>query len=338
MRIDHQATIFELIKNKLDGKDSLGFVVGEVLSISQDAVYRRYRGETLFTIYELEKLSKHFDFSLDAIFGARKSSILFDFEPLEEFEFSMASYLQKILDGLQLMKSQKNPELIITVTNIPMLQLLNFPHLVRFKLYFWGKTHLEMKEFKDQAFAYEKLPEETFMIGREVLRLYNSIPSKELFDATFLRGFIREVYYYFHAQHFADPHYAIYLLELLERFVNHLEHQARIGKKFTFGNEPPASGNDFEMYHNETINGNGTTFYKSDDRSGLYITHNLLNFIHTSNSLYVQDSLNVVNKQMANSSIISSTNEKERNNYFFQIKNMIKNTRNKMEMELNSDL
>lgn len=334
MRIDHQATIFELIKHKLDGNDSLGHVLSEVLSISQDAVYRRYRGETLFTIYELEKISKHFDISLDALFGTKKHTILFDFQPLEAYEFSMARYLQKILDGLNFLKMQKNPEMIITVNNIPMLQMLNFPHLVRFKLWFWAKTHLEMSEYKDEKFTYQKLPEETFAIGQEVLRIYNSIPSSELYDASFLRGFVREVDYYFHAHHFADPGYAVYLLELLERFVNHLEHQAKVGQKFTFGTEPPASGNSFRMFHNETINGNGATLYKSEDYTGLYITHNLLNFLHTSDQVYVADSFNVVNKQIANSSMISSTNEKERNAFFHRIKTLISNTRKKMELEL----
>lgn len=334
MRIDYQAAIFDLIRNKLESNASLGHVIGEVLNISQDAVYRRYRGETLLTIYELEKLSRHFDISLDALFDSSKNSIIFNFEPLETYDLNMARYLDKILDGLKVIKSQKNPELIITVNNIPMLQLLNFPHLVRFKLFFWAKTHIDMKEFKGRLFEYEKFPEDTFAFGQEVLRIYNSIPSKELYDASFLRGFVREVYYYFHAQHFADPQYALYMLELLERFVNHLEHQAALGKKFAAGNEPPASGNGFEMYHNETFNGNGATLYKTDESMGLYITHNLLNYLHTTDPVYVQDSLNVLNKQMANSSMISTINEKERNNYFFQVKNLISTTRKKMEIEI----
>ena len=43
-------------------------------------------------------------------------------------------------------------------------------------------------------------------------------------------------------------------------------------------------------------------------------------------------SLNVLNKQMANSSVISKTNEKQRNNYFSQVKNMINNFKKKIEM------
>lgn len=337
MRTDHQTAIFDIIKRKTEGKDSLGNVVGDVLSISPDAVYRRYRGETQLTIFELEKLCKHFEISLDNLFELNKNTVLFDFAPLEEYEFSMASYLENILSGLKLIKAQKNPNLIITVSNIPLLQLLNFPHLVRFKLYFWAKTHLQLEEFKGKPFGYEKFNEETFAIGQEVLRIYNTIPSKEIYDATFLRGFVREVYYYFHAQHFTDPNYALYILELLERFVDHLQAQAEVGKKFTFGNEPPANGNEFEMYHNETMNGNGATLYKTDDFKGLYITHNLLNYLHTKDKVYYEDSLNVMNKQMANSSMISAVNEKERNSYFFQVKTMINNIKKKMELELSEE-
>lgn len=44
MRTDHQAAIFEIIKRKIGAQDSLGNIVADVLSISQDAVYRRFRG------------------------------------------------------------------------------------------------------------------------------------------------------------------------------------------------------------------------------------------------------------------------------------------------------
>ena len=337
MRIDHQTAIFDIIKRKTEGKDSLGNVVGDILSISQDAVYRRYRGETQLTIFELEKLCQHFEISLDTLFEMNKNTVLFDFAPLEVYEFSMARYLEKIHDGLKLIKAQKNPELIMTINNTPLLQLLNFPHLVRFKLWFWAKTHLEMEEYKDKKFAYEKMPEETFEIGLEVLRIYNSIPSKEIYDYSFLRGFAREIQYYFNAQLFEDPSFAIYILDLLGRFLDHLEAQAKVGKKFTFGNEPPASGNEFEMYHNETLNGNGATLYKTDEHRGLYITHNLLNFLHTTDRVYIDDSLNVLEKQMANSSMISVVNEKERNSYFFQVRNMINNIKKKMELELSGE-
>jgi len=100
MKNDHQATIFELIKHKLSPKDSIGQSIGEVLSLSSDAVYRRYRGETHLTIFELEKLCRAYSISMDSIFGMNKNMVLFNFKPLDEFEFSMDVYLQDLLSSV----------------------------------------------------------------------------------------------------------------------------------------------------------------------------------------------------------------------------------------------
>jgi hypothetical protein len=328
MRIDHQAEIFEIIKRKIQGIDSLGNAVGDILCISQDAVYRRFRGDTLLTIYEIEKLAKHFDFSIDALFEMNKNKIVFDFQAFSAYDFSMDSYLQNMLDSVVSLKQQKNPQLTIAINNTPFLQLLNFPHLVRFKLFFWAKTHLQIDELKDQLFQHEKISDQTFAIGKEVLRVYDSIPSKEIYDPELLRGFTREIYYYFNAQHFQEPEYALYLLGTLDKFVDHLKDQASQGKKFLYGTQAPASGN------NETLNATTTIHYKSDDYSGLFIAHNIMNTLHTTDEVYVSDSESVLLKQIANSSMISTVNEKDRNNYFSQVKSMINGYRKKIEADL----
>lgn len=331
---DYQSEIFEIIKRKLKGNDSLGNAVGEVLSISQDAVYRRYRGETQLTIHELEKLSKHFDISIDSLFGKNKSKVLFDFQPLSDINFSMDNYLERFLFGLKAIKSHKNPEMIITVNNTPLFQLLNFPHLVRFKLFFWAKTHLQVKQYQNVLFKYEKISDNTFNIGKEILFHYNTIPSKEIYDPELLRGFAREIYYYYNAHQFEDPTYAIILLDTLEKFLDHLKNQATVGKKFIYGTQTPASGNDFEMYHNETFNAATTIYYKNDEFEGIHFAHNLMNSLHTADPIYIADSLGILKKQLANSSMISIVNEKERNTYFHQLSNMISGFRKKIELDL----
>lgn len=334
MRIDYQQRLFELIKSKISGNDSLGHVLSEVLSISQDAVYRRTRGETQLTIFELEKLSKHFGISMDGLFGIEENAVTFNFKSIKDYEYSMDDYLANILSDLQLVKSQKEVSLIMTVNNTPLFQLLNFPHLIRFKLFFWAKTHLQIPEYKDTKFGYAKISDKTFNIGKDILRVYNSIPSQEIYDPSLLRGFTREIYYYFNANMFEDPEYALYLLTLIERFIAHLKDQAAHGKKFIANTAPPANGNDFKMYYNETLNANGSIYYKTAESEGLYLTHNIMNFLSTRDEKYISDSVAILHKQMANSSIISEANEKERNKYFFQIENMVNQYRKKMELEL----
>jgi hypothetical protein len=57
MTRDIQTTLFDIVKSKIAGKDSLGMALSDVLSISQDAVYRRLRGETALTINDKKDLS-----------------------------------------------------------------------------------------------------------------------------------------------------------------------------------------------------------------------------------------------------------------------------------------
>ena len=336
MKPDHQKVIFEIIKKQI-GKDSLGLVLGEVLSISNDAVYRRYRGETLLTIYELEKLCKRFDISIDSIFGIKKHNALFSYTPLGEFDFSMDEYIQGLLENVKMLKSQQNPELIFAVNNIQIFQLLNYPHLVRFKLFFWAKNYLRIKEFDNKQFEYEKISPKTFNTGLEALKIYNTIPSKEIYDNEFLQGFVSEIYYNYSARLFKEPEFALYLLKVLGRFVDHLELQAKAGQKFVSTTEPPANGNEFEMYYKPTNNGNGTTYYSSDEGKGVYISHNMMNYIHISDPEYIEDSVNLMQKQIVNSSVISSSNEKERNNFFFKVRKLIKGTELKIQADLLSE-
>jgi len=102
-----------------------------------------------------------------------------------------------------------------------------------------------------------------------------------------------------------------------------------------YGTEAPASGNDFEMFLNETINSDATFLYKSKEVNGLFITHNIMNYLETSNEAYVADTVLILDKHMANSSLISKVNEKERNNFFYDFDRTINAFRKKIEDDLN---
>lgn len=334
MKIDLQATLINIIKEKIGTEDSIGRSLAEVLSLSQDAVYRRYRGETPFNIYEIQKICNYYGISFDSLMDIKKNKVTFDYNSLKEYDFSLDTYVEGILEGIKQVKLLSNPHIVLTVKDTPLFQLLNFPHLFRFKLYFWAKTYLNIDDFKGEQFAYEKISEKTFNTGKEVLQIYNSIPSKEVYDVDFLKGFIRQIQYYYNAYLFKDPTFALKLLDEALRLANHLKAQAIIGKKFMFGTHPPASGNDFEMYLNETSNSDSTYIFKSNDKTGLFITHNMMNYLQTSDDNYVQETVSIVDKLISNSSLISIVNEKERNSFFYQLERTTTVYKQKIETDL----
>jgi hypothetical protein len=336
MKENIQTTLFKLLKQKIAGDETLGNALSDLLSISPDAVYRRYRNETALTIQELKKICNHYSISFDALCEMGDGKVVFSYPPLNTFDFSLESYLEGILKAFQKLRSLSGPEIILSVNNVHLFQLLNFPQLVRFKLYFWAKTHLQIPDYKDKPFRHEKTSENAFALGKEILQIYNSIPSKEIYDFDFMRGFMRQIQYYYKAHHFEDPEYALFLFDRMLLMSSHLKEQANTGKKFMFGTQAPASGNSFEMYLNETINSDVVFYYNSKEQQGLYLTHNIMNYLETTNQSYVSDSKMIIDKQVANSSLISIVNEKERNNFFYEFERTIQLFRKKIEADLES--
>ena len=88
------------------------------------------------------------------------------------------------------------------------------------------------------------------------------------------------------------------------------------------------------MYLNETINSDATFYYTSKEETGIYLTNNVMNYLHTTDIDYVGDTKQIIDKQLANSSMISVVNEKERNNYFYEFEKMIHSFRKKIDADL----
>ncbi|MBI1835912.1 MAG: helix-turn-helix domain-containing protein [Flavobacteriia bacterium] len=296
MKVDIQATLFNLIKEKIGNDDSLGRALADVLNVSQDAVYRRYRGETALTIHEIQKICSYYGISFDSLLDIQQNRVVFQYRSLEAYDFSLDAYLEGILAGVKQIKSFTNPTIVLTVKDSPLFQLLNFPHLFRFKLYFWAKSYLNIDQYKTEQFTHEKTAEKTFLMGKEILQIYNSIPSKEIYDYDLMRGFIRQIQYYFDAYLFKDPHYAIRLLTEMQMLLNHMKAQVTIGKKFMYGTQAPASGCEYEVFLNDTTISDSTYFFKSIEKKGLYVTHNMMNYLQTTDEIYVNESEQILNK------------------------------------------
>lgn len=332
--MDVQETLFHLIKQKLPANETIGNYLSDVLHISPDAVYRRYRGDTALTINEVKRLCNHFSISFDALIEMAEGKVTFSYPPLNTFDFSLETYLSGILDAFKRLKALDGAELILSVNNINFFQLLNFPQLVRFKLYFWAKTHLQIPLYQNEKFKHEKTSEKAFSLGKEILQLYSALPSKEIYDPEFMRGYLRQIHYYFKAHLFEEPEYALFLHDRITLLSGHLNQQATMGKKFLYGTEAPANGNDFSMYFNETINSDGTFYYECDTLKGVFVTHNIMNYLETNQEAYVHDTRMILDRQLANSSQISLINERERNNFFYEFDRTIQVFKRKIEADL----
>lgn len=335
MTKDIQSKLLLLIKQKIDPGDNIGNVLSELLSISIDAAYRRNRSETPFTIQEVQKICNYFNISFDHLSDIKENNVLFEYSPLYSYDFSFDSYLDRLVEALRRLSNSEDPKITLTVDNIALFQLLNFPHLTRFRLFYWAKSHLKIEEYQNVLFEEEKLTDHAYSVGYEILQRYVKIPTVECYDPEFLKGFMRQIQYYSSAHLFKDPEYPLVLMDEIKMMADHIKTQAEIGKKFIYRQQPPADGNAFSLYLNDTINADNTYYYEAQEQKGIYIVHNHLNFLHTTDPTYVKESKSILDRQISNSSLISLVNEKERNSFFHKLDKTIMMFRNKIESDLN---
>lgn len=335
---DIQQRIFEHIKLQLPKDEKIAAVLMNRLHLSQDAVYRRLRGDVPLTIYETKALCEAFNISFDGVGAYRKGAVSFDYLPIDRIGLNFESWLTSLRDGLRSVKSFENAHMTISINDTPIFQIFNLPHLTRFKFFFWAKTYLKIPAYEHELFKREKIDKRVLGIGIEAHNLYNSIPSVEIYSPETLRGTLRQIQYYFEARLFEDQRYALEVIDNLVALIHHLKKQAEIGRKFARGNEPPNAGNEVEMYFNETFISDNTYLVKSDSGSSVFLTHNIMNVLNTTDPYYIQETQFVLEKLINNSSLISKVNAKDRNRFFADLERNVLNFRKKVEAEIESEL
>lgn len=331
---DIQQRIFDAIKQQLPKDEKIAAVLMNVLHLSQDAVYRRLRGDVPLTIYETKTLCDAYNISFDEMDAYKRGSVNFSYMPLDRIGLNFESWLRGLRDGMRQIKAMDDAKMIMSINDTPIFQMFNLPHLTRFKFFFWAKTYLKIPAYEHELFKREKIDKEVLMIGIEAHNIYNSIPTVEIYSPETLRGTLRQIQYYFDAHLFEEPNYALELIDNLTDLVRHMKVQAELGRKFARGNEAPSAGNPLDMYFNETYIADNTYLVKTDSGSFVYLTHNIMNYLNTTDPYYIQESEFVLEKLMNNSNLISQVNIKDRNRFFAGLEKNIQEFRQKIEADL----
>lgn len=330
-----QKTLVDQIRRKLKGEEKLVDVIAKTLKISKDASYRRINAKVELSISEINKLQNTFNISLNNFQSHTKNEVLFHYRPLSKINFNFENYLINLRSGLKEIKSLDNPKVYVSVNETPLFQLFNFPHLTRFKFFFWAKSYLKIPEYENMKFKREKIDKRVLQIGIEAHNIYNSIPSIELYCPETLRGLLRQIQYYFETETFEDSNYVLEILDNFSDLVRHIKHQAKIGHKFVFGNTPNSAYNSrLDIFLNDTYLPDNTYYVEYEQGAMTYFTHNIMNFIMTENPYYCIDTKMILDRLIDNSSLISVTGTKERDIYFSSLEQSISNLKRRVALDI----
>ncbi len=329
--LDVQNRLFDQLRTKIPGDEVLGKIIMDDLNLSRDSAYRRVRGETSLTPEEIKILCMKYDISFDKIMGIEGKSVTFQYSPINKREYTINGYMQGVNFAFTRMAAQRQSKLYLSNLDITVFQLLNFPDLMRLKLLYFAKIYVKSPKYEDVLFELGWKGDLEDELLRDTLLKYVKIPSMEVIGIDAGKGLIREIVTFYEAGHIKSKKDVLGLLDQVAQLLGHVDSQMQAGKKFVFGSSAPASDANYEIFLTQTYLQDNTFITDTNAYRMLYITHNMINYLYTHDTDYVNHSYRVFQNLVENCSPLHGTSAKRRIPYFEGLQHVLDKARVRIE-------
>jgi hypothetical protein len=316
---DLQQQLFQFVKTRLPEEASVADEVAKLLDISSDSAYRRMRGDKSITIDELYKIATHYKISVDQLMNIDKEGFLFEGKLLNSKTFRFDAYLTGMMQIMEYFNSFEKKEAFYLCKEIPIFHYFSCRGLAAFKYFFWMITLVGFPEFRNKKVVLDEYPEELYEIGQKIVRLYNKIDSSEVWNIESLNSLIHQVDYYLDNQMFRSDMDALIVYKEIERLLNHLEEQAKLGYKFNIDDPEKRPMGKYKMYFNETVLQDNSTLFLLDNTKMASVSHTTINYMVTKDVRYCEHYHYYVQNLLKRSTLISEVSEKERARFFYRM-------------------
>jgi hypothetical protein len=291
-------------------------ILMEVLSLEQGAVYKRLDSSTMLSINDIEKLCRHFHLSFDEIINVSGEYACFTYSALLYESPDAMGWVKQIVKDISLITRRKNPHIFYVSNEIPLFYHFMFPHLRAFHLYFWSryiwKTPLGMQNKLNLLGFSQYL--QTLVKDRQILSMYQSIPTNEILMPSFLDTTLRQIKYMAQLDAFTDIKQPFLLLDTLRELLQFMQNMTQTGKKQF---DTAIEGASYKLYLNNIAHTSNIVLAATDEGDMLFTTLLSPDYLQTTRSTITNDMRKKINA-IQEMSILLNKNER---NYviFFQI-------------------
>src|SRR6476620_7943942 len=326
-----QGLLFQRIREKLSPGVSLAEHISELLCLSPDSAYRRIRGETPLVLEEVKLLCDTHSISMDQLLQSKDDSVLFSLVRVEDASGSFKLFLQEMLHRLKMVAGAGQKELIYLSKEIVVFHFFMHPALFAFQYFLWMKSSLQSEDMPLQ-FSFDLLKPDIEAIGREILSVYNSIPSIEIWNLECINNTVSQIEYYREAGLFRSSQDAETIYAGLREMLAHLQLQCEKSCKFLPGENPQLKKSNFQFFYNREGLADNTIMALTNGRKTLYLNYEGLNYMYTQNEQLCESVYARMQKLLRTSTILSGVSEKQRHLFFNTLRNKIPN-RQKLQLK-----
>ena len=298
-----QKVLLERIKSELRG-GSLNEEVAKVLDISYDAAHRRVRHKSKISIDEAILLAKHFNFSLDSLYGEAVSGYVSVEKTMSiKSEEDLKLYFDTSYELLAGTAKDKSFQLYYSAKDIPLFYLIDGTLLSRFKMYVWLK--LLSKEYRNIHFENFHPKLSTIQSGKRLGDLYRFLSVSEIWDTTTINSTLKQIQFYYEAGQVSND-MAVELCKELKKLLN------KISKK-VLKNE------GFSLYYNELLLMNNNVLVFNEEQQLLFVPNSMLSYFKTNDKETCTEAKIYLDNQIKHSKLLNTSGEKEQNIFYYKM-------------------
>ena len=126
---DIQLELFHKIRDQLSDHLSLVDEIADILQISNDSAYRRIRGEKNLSLHEVQKLSRHYNFSVDDLTGSKVDTVTFKTNFLVEGDYSFSDWLKCLLSFTLEAGKAEQAEIVFILNELNIFHIIQIPEI-----------------------------------------------------------------------------------------------------------------------------------------------------------------------------------------------------------------
>lgn len=321
--------LFKEIINRLPKNVLLVEDIADVLELSYDAAYRRLKGKTNLSFEEALKLAKHYDISLNSLYGFSKENHLKvyknDFRNSSEGLYDFFNSLCIFLKSFN--KKSDNGIFYYAAKDVPIYHTPTTTLYGKFRLYaylnilsdFSVKNFVSFKNFIPPA----KVVEESLKFKK----MFKGINAVEIWSDTTINSLLYQVYYFYEAK-FIDKFEALHMCEEIRMMIENIELSSRLGEWGQKGNKLK-----YELYYNKLISLSNATLFKSEKQKVFFVPYTDLSHFRIDDEITNEEADYFFKKQLQFSKKLSGDGSVERKMFFNSMYDKIQQLKDQIEVK-----
>ncbi len=307
--------LLENLESALPSGITLNQALIKELKINKDAASRRINGKTPFTYDEVCVLSKSYGVNLLPAQSEQHSNVVFGYTPFKSKTIEDSKhFFQTISTLLYKLNTHEHKQLYHIAPEVPVYHYYNYPRLLNFKLFYWGKYLLNDAYYIKRILGEAQINSQVIEHAAKAYEQYCLVPSVEIWTPQTIQTVLSQIQFCIETGDFSNKNEVLLVLDEVNNMVQRIKQMAEENNKtFDFDKKIHVPFQFYKM----AVNINTTSILAEMDGQRIVLQpFNSINFMNTSQPDFCDENFAWIQNMQSKSSLLSGAGIIERQKYF----------------------